>query len=368
MFTEKHFPESLSGEELDAYLDKAWYRMGQTIFTCHFLFFEDNLYSPIWLRLPLEGYVFRKSLRRILNKNEDRFRTLVRPATLSDEKELLFQYYRKNFKGSLAPTLKSSLLDNYDHSVYHTYEVAVYDGDNLVAYSFFDLGNDSLASIKGVYDPDYGAFSLGLFTMLKEIQFGLEQGYKFFYPGYAVPGYPRFDYKLRMGRSNEVDYYNLKKGCWEKFCIFEEDQTPVKVLTGKLTQLSHVLARYGITTQMLFYPAYEANAFGYENERFLESPLFLACFSNVFPRPRFIIFYDLWKEKFVFCHCMPVEDLSFYFEYSMLFDNGESKHFLDFILKKSVIVESEDVRVIAAWVSRLGTLIKPQQRQRGFWK
>ena len=44
MFTEKHVPDSITGEELDDYLDRGWYRMGQSIFTCHFLFFNDSLY------------------------------------------------------------------------------------------------------------------------------------------------------------------------------------------------------------------------------------------------------------------------------------------------------------------------------------
>jgi len=118
MFTEKHFPTSISDEDLDGYLDRAWYRMGQAIFTCHFLFFEENLYSPLWTRLPLEGYVFRKSLRKIINKVHQEFRVVVRPGVIDDEKEQLFQAYRNNFKGMMSPTLKASLLDNSDFNIF----------------------------------------------------------------------------------------------------------------------------------------------------------------------------------------------------------------------------------------------------------
>ena len=359
MFTEKHFPTSISGEELDDYLEKAWYRMGQAIFTCHFLFFDDNLYSPIWTRLPLKNYKFRKSLRRIISKVQQEFRVVVRPGVIDEEKEQLFQTYRNNFNGNLSPTLKASLMDNFDFNIYATYEVAVYHGPRLVAFSFFDLGKKSLASIKGVYDPDYASYSLGLFTMLQEIQFGIELGYEYFYPGYVVPGYDRFDYKLRIGKPEEIEYFDLKSGRWRFYEHFSPGELPVKLLSGKLMEAGQAIVQQNIGCQMLYYPAYEANIFGYANERFLESPLFLNVFSNIFPRPRFIVYFDMWKENYVFTHCMPLEDLGFYFEYSMQFDTMEARHFLDFILEKSKIVETKDVGEIVRIATHISKLIRP---------
>jgi leucyl-tRNA---protein transferase len=363
MFTEKHFPASLSSEELDVYLERGWYRMGQTIFTCHFLFFEDSLYSPIWTRLPLKGYQFRKTMRRICRNVEDKFRVEVRPGVIDAEKEGLFQVYRNAFKGRLSANLRHSLLDNTDSNIFETHEVAVYNGDRLIAFSFFDLGKDSIASIKGVYHPDYSSYSLGFYTMLREIKFGIEQGFQFYYPGYVVPGFPRFDYKLRVGEPQRVQFYDLKQGKWLAYNTFSEKNVPVTVLTGRLMEIGKLLPENGIQCQMLYYPAYEANIFGYDSQRFLESPLFLNCYSNLFPRPRFIVFYDLWKEKFVFCHCMPHEDLSFYLEYSMQYDTDETKHFLDFLMKKSVISVSEDVQEVLGWVKFVSKLIKPHARR-----
>lgn len=359
MFTEKHFPTSLTGTELDYYLERAWYRMGQSIFTCHFLFFDDNLYSPVWLRLPLAGYQFRKGLRKILEQNRCRFRTLVRPAAIDDEKETLFQLYRENFKGSISATLMDSLLDGQESNVFNTQEIAVYDGDRLVAFSFFDLGCTSLASIKGVFDPSYSSLSLGIYTLLEEIQYGTDHGFRYFYPGYFVPGVARFDYKLRMGKPSEVEFFDLKFSSWEPYARYSVEEVPVNLLSARLNRVAQALVQSGIPVQMLFYPAYEANIFGYHNERFLEAPLFLALFCNVFPRPRFIVFYDLWKEKYVFTHCMPLEDLGFYFEYSMQFDNPEARHFLDFILTKTQIIETQHVETIVRLANEIGKLIKP---------
>jgi arginine-tRNA-protein transferase len=318
--------------------------------------------------LPLEGYQFRKRLRKLMNRNELMFRTCVRPARLDEEKEALFQVYKENFKGLLSPSLKVSLQDNYDYNIFSTYEIAVYHGERLAAFSFFDLGKDSLASIKGVYHPDFEPFSLGYFTMLHEIKYGQELGFKYYYPGYIVPGFPRFDYKTRIGKEEEVEYFDLKTHAWLPLSSFTDDCNPVHYLSQKLVQAGWALSQHNIACQVLFYPAYEANIFGYGDERFLESPLFLNCFYNVFPRPRFIIYFDIWKEKYVFCHCMPVEDLGFYFEYSMQFDTGDAKHFLDFLMKKTVIAETDDVQEIMHLAVGISRLLKPQSKLRRFLK
>jgi hypothetical protein len=120
MFAEKHYPEILLPAELDTYLAKGWYRMGQTIFTTHFLCFGEQFYSAIWVRLPLDGYVFRKSLRKLVNRNDKLFRTEFGSVTLSREKEKLYLRYKAFFPGVLASSLKDALLDGEENNIYDT--------------------------------------------------------------------------------------------------------------------------------------------------------------------------------------------------------------------------------------------------------
>lgn len=359
MFTEKHFLDSISGEELDNYLERGWYRMGSGIFTTHFLFFDENLFSAIWLRLRLKDLISRKSVQKIVRKNRARFRTVIKSGVIDEEKEALFQKYRTTFKGRLSDSLKDSLQDGQDGSVFQTFEVCIYDCEELIAFSFFDLGTKSLASIKGVYHPEYSQFSLGIYTMIEEMRFGSELGFVYYYPGYIVPGSNRFDYKMRLGKPESLEFFDLKVREWVSMTHFDSQKIPVIVLSSKLNMIGRALINAGVSVQMLFYPAYEATSHYRENERFLESPLFLTLFNNVFIRPRFIIYYDLWKDKFVFTHCLPIEDLGLYFEYTMQFDTNGAKHFLDFILKKTQIVETEDPKVLVEVALEIGKLIKP---------
>ena len=65
-------------------------------------------------------------------------------------------------------------------------ECRVYDGHTLVALSVLDLGAGATSSVYGVFDPAFSGRSLGIYTMLKEIEFSQARGCNFYYPGYAT--------------------------------------------------------------------------------------------------------------------------------------------------------------------------------------
>jgi len=205
-----HQPPTLFGKALDLYLVNGWFRAGQYIYTLKTITLKGNLYYPVRIRLPLKDYEFRKSLRKVWKKNQ-RFKTVIQEATITEEKEDLYQKFILRFDDYIAPTLRESLLDGGLISIYDTYEAAVYDGDQLIAVSYFDLGHKAMASIMGVFDPEYSAYSLGFYTMLAEIAFGKKQGFLHYYPGYVIPSYPKFDYKLRIG---DCEFYVLDEDVW----------------------------------------------------------------------------------------------------------------------------------------------------------
>ena len=250
MFAEKNLPEALSQEELDNYLERGWYRTGQSMFTTHFLMFGyKKFYSAIWVRLPLTGFSFSKSNRKLLRKNCSRFRFIIREATLSQEAEALYQLYCANFPARLSPTLQESLLEGNRESIFRTMEFLAYDGAQLVAASYFDLGKVSISSILGIFHPDYAQYSLGYFTMLMEIAYGMENGFQYFYPGYVVPGYSRFDYKIRIG---PIEYFDMQKRGWLPYAQCSFEQTPFSKIQQNLQHLSALLHQAGIPNELRF--------------------------------------------------------------------------------------------------------------------
>lgn len=350
MFAKKHYPDVLLPHELDHFLTRGWYRMGQTIFTTHFLCFGQEFYSAIWVRLPLKEYRFRKSLRKLIRRNKLTFNYRIQKAEITPEKEALYQKYRVSFPGMLAPSLKESLLDGEESNIYNTYEVQIISEGRLVGLSFFDLGQDSLASITGIYDPKFQKFSLGFFSMLLEIEFGLERSYEFYYPGYVVPGYNRFDYKLRIG---EVDYFDLALQDWAPYKQLRDDQIPIIQMRERLKELQLELNDARIPCKLMMYPLFEANLFGFWLATCLDFPIFLWRRSPTYGKGYLIVVFDPRIKAYRVLRCSRFEDLQFYFRESYTNSFDQDRFFMELLVMEQDMGKATDAKELTQLLKRI---------------
>ena len=70
-----------------------------------------------------------------------------------------------------------------------------------------------MSSIYGIFDPDETTASLGIFTMLKEIEYTVNHGKTHYYHGYAYEGSSFYDYKKRFSALEMYDW----NGRWLPF-------------------------------------------------------------------------------------------------------------------------------------------------------
>ena len=344
MFAEKHFPEILYPNELDHYLERGWYRMGQSLFTTHFLFFEQSVYSAIWIRLYLPGYQFKKRARKLINQVTNKFTVKIRQGYICSEKEQLFQKYKVDFDGQLAASLKDSLLDSEDYNLFDTYEVSIYDDEQLIAFSYFDLGATSAASIKGVYDPNYHKYSLGYFTMLMEIAFCQSRGITYYYPGYFVPGYKRFDYKLRIGN---VDYFDMVSQSWLPTWGDQQGRSPIQVKNDQLKLLQQTLTRHQIQTNFLIYPFFEANLFSFWPAQYFDYPVLLQIEDSIDLPEKLIVVFDLVSAHYKLFSCASIKELKGFFSKKFLNTLDPQIHLKEILIIQKKITSSADSKVIA---------------------
>ncbi|TGE20812.1 GNAT family N-acetyltransferase [Hymenobacter aquaticus] len=205
----------MPGYALDYYLSQGYYRMHQDLFTCRVLPIDGGLYSVHWLRLVLADVQDGPEQRRLRRLNE-RFSVTLRQFRLTPELEELYAAYRGSISFDAPPTVESFILAGSDHNVFSTGVVEVRDGSRLIAAGIFDSGARSLAGIMNFYHPDYRKYSLGKYLMLLKIDHARRQQYTYYYPGYLVHNYPKFDYKL-FACPAATEVFDALNSCWLPF-------------------------------------------------------------------------------------------------------------------------------------------------------
>ncbi len=76
----------------------------------------------------------------------------------------------------------------------------------LLAASFLDLGAESASSVYAMFDPKHSARSLGILTMLLEIEWARQLGKRRYYLGYAYTMPSVYDYKKAFGALESYDW------------------------------------------------------------------------------------------------------------------------------------------------------------------
>lgn len=270
MFQSYH-PVQYDPELLDNLLSEGWFRGGNVMYQSKMLYLDESVYSVVNIRSNLSNYSFPKRLRKLLRKNKERFSYSIQPLRITIDKERLYKEQSKKFRGFVHDNLDNYLHEGLPYNNFNTFELTVFDGDKLVAASFFDLGKTSIASLLGIYSEAYSKYSLGIFTMLLELEFAIAEGYKYYYPGYVFKGMSLFDYKLRMG---QVEYFDWK-GEWQKLEKIEQTEFPADQLSKAFTELEAQLNSACIPFEKYLYPFFSLGYMPHFEIDFLHSIQFI---------------------------------------------------------------------------------------------
>ena len=294
MFAQIAYPEELAPEALDNYLANGWFRMRQTIFTTNFLHFNQAFYSAIWLRVALVVYKEEKKFK-LLQKLNKAFSIEIKKSDAdkcSLAHELLFQQYRQSISFEVSDSLQELLFGNEIHSIFNTHEVNIYDGDILIAAGFFDLGEKTAAGITCIYHPAYKKHSLGKFLMYLKMDFCQQQQLEYFYPGYVVPGYAPFEYKLSIGKAS-LQYLELSSQRWLPFAPLASIPSPLQQMVEKLKVVQVLLKAMAIPNTFQYYRFFEANLnLPYLDSQLFDFPVFLLCFPKANAATLSLIIFD----------------------------------------------------------------------------
>jgi arginyl-tRNA--protein-N-Asp/Glu arginylyltransferase len=205
---------------LDHILSEGWRLLGRRFVRHNFSTWHRKLCRTIPLRVRLAQFEPTKSQRQTLRRNED-LRVLSAPARFDSERERLFELHRMRFHEKQATTL-ASFIHVESPNLYPTVgrELEVHLNNELIACSFFHLGQKAVSGTYCVFDPAHSRRSLGTLTMLLELLIAKESGMEFYYHGYAYDIPSQFDYKLNV---KGLEALNWETGVWSPM-----DRVPVR--------------------------------------------------------------------------------------------------------------------------------------------
>ena len=304
MLVELHNPiNSLKGSQLDEYLERGWFRMGQTIFTTNFLKFSGLIYSVIWLRIDLLNFEPTKTQQKLQKLNAN-FKVEIKPSiALSPEHLILFNKYKNHVPFDAAPSLTHLLYDDKFSNVFDSYQVNIYDKQKLIACGIFDLGRDASTGITCFYDPDYQKHSLGKYLMFLKMDFSKNQGMSYFYPGYFAPDYPMFDYKLDLAKPF-LEFLDLSINLWKPFTEYVYEEIPLIEMTQKLEELSVCLTKRKFQHSFLKYEYFDADLSATMNGvGTFDFPVFILCFERDNSVSNPLIVYDVISRQYHLVVC-----------------------------------------------------------------
>ena len=209
---EQFFAERVSPEHLDKLLADGWRHFGTQFFRYSYGFYGLDVRLIIPLRIRLDDFFLSKSQRRTLRRNAD-LESIIRPVEITRDAEQLFQLHKQRFKSGIPDSIYDFLSARGDREPCEAHEIAVYDGDRLIAASYFDVGATANSGIYGMFDPKCSGRRLGIYTLVREVEIACQSGKTFYYLGYAYEGPSFYDYKKQFSGTEYFDW----SGNWRRF-------------------------------------------------------------------------------------------------------------------------------------------------------
>ena len=290
--------ETFSKKRLDDLLAQGYFRSGKNMFFCPVTFLDGEANTTIRTRLNLKDHKFSKSVRKLFRQNNQKFSSEFVDYSPDPEVIDLYDLYKEEcFKGDLSGDLEDWLVGSENKEIYDSKICKIYDGDQLIGASFIDVGETSIASIMGIYHPDYKKYSIGIYSMLLEVEFAKKQGKDFYYAGYILSKSDRFEYKKKVG---PLEFIRVNEHNWIPLEEMEDSDYLVEHTFDKLGELHDYLGNFMIESEMFSYPLFSWNSYPLDSD-LLEQYFFLLIEIPSYETMFILITYDALEDVYQVC-------------------------------------------------------------------
>jgi arginine-tRNA-protein transferase len=204
--------------QLDHLLASGWRHFGTEFFRYSLVVEGGEIKQVVPLRIRLADFQLSASQRRILARNRDT-RLEIRPTAIDRTRIDLFDRHKQRYANNIPDSLDNFLSPEPATVPCRNEELGVYLdqanglGERLIAASFLDLGQQAASAVYAMFEPDQSSRSLGIYLILRGIDYAKERGLKYYYPGYAYREPSFYDYKKRFSALEAYDW----QGSWRPY-------------------------------------------------------------------------------------------------------------------------------------------------------
>ncbi|MFM8980234.1 MAG: arginyltransferase, partial [Planctomycetia bacterium] len=151
------------------------------------------------LRVPVATFTPTRSQRRVARKNADIVLTVRRPQCTPATFELYQRYLAYQHPEPARERSYEAFEEGYYSEVVDSLEVLYTLEGRVVAVSLLDVCAQSVSAVYHFFDPGCAARSLGVYSVLAEIEWARQAGVPHYYLGYWVEGSATMAYKAQYG-------------------------------------------------------------------------------------------------------------------------------------------------------------------------
>lgn len=170
------------------------------------------------IRIDATNFIFTKSAKKAIKRNKNTISYISSPICDEDHIKLYRKYHlymkdKKDWK----------FYDLSYQKYYELYvegagdfgkEISYYDKEKLICVDLIDFVKNGISSIYCYYDPDYSWYSLGKFSLLRQIMMAKSNELRWIYLGFYVKDCPSLSYKGEYKPFESLkEYVDIDKEC-----------------------------------------------------------------------------------------------------------------------------------------------------------
>ncbi len=214
------YVNSASKKFTTAVVQRGWRRFGKYFF--HPICNGCNECKS--LRIDVENFTPSKSQRRAKKRNAPTKIILQKPTITQTHIDLYNRYHlhksQKDGWSHRSITQREYFENFVDGAHDFGKEVLYFHENKLIGVDLIDIVDDGISAIYFYYDPEFAKLSLGVFSLMYQIELARILELKWIYLGYWVDGCKAFAYKPKFKPSQLLDGFPRLDDVpnWREFC------------------------------------------------------------------------------------------------------------------------------------------------------